>query len=356
MKKTLLVLVLCLAAGVLQAQENSKQTFTRNVLLEQFTTVNCGWCPAGMERIQEAVSTLENIIWIKHHAGFGTDFLTNNIHTSMLVFYGGSTFAPAMMMDRTRFDEEDDGPVCTVGQSSSIRQLYFKAKRVETYCNINPIAISFDYASRTVTGTVTGLFGDDNTWDANTRITVYLIEDSIVGEQHDYTDHGNWDNFVHMGTVRDVLTGMWGDPLVVNTSDRTFSFPINYTVPANYDFRHCKLVAFIYQYDASDINNCPVLNAAQSRSLYQILGIAEADQGSALSLFPNPAADYVILEADEAIDAVTIVNSLGQTVYRHTAVGGRQLSVNTSSLPCGLYLVNIRTAHGNATRKLNVTR
>lgn len=47
MKRTSLALFLTLVAGALSAQEAPQQTFTRNVLLEQFTTKNCGYCPAG---------------------------------------------------------------------------------------------------------------------------------------------------------------------------------------------------------------------------------------------------------------------------------------------------------------------
>ena len=60
MKKTCLALVIVLATGTLCAQEATKQTFNRNILLEQFTTVNCGWCPSGADRITEAIGTIKS--------------------------------------------------------------------------------------------------------------------------------------------------------------------------------------------------------------------------------------------------------------------------------------------------------
>ena len=358
MKRTSLALFLTLTACTLCAQQETQQTFTRNVLLEQFTTVNCGWCPPGADRITEAISSLNYVIWIKHHAGFGTDFLTNDIHTAMTVFYGGSTFAPAMMVDRTRFDSEDDGPVTSVGQTSAIRGLIVRARQVDSYCKVYDPEISFDASSRLLTGSVSGRFGEDNAWDENTRLTIYLIEDSIVGEQHDYTDHGNWSNYIHMGTVRAAITNMWGDPIEANVdpSDRTFSYSFSYTLPENYNYHHCKVVAFMYQYDPTDINNRPVLNAKQSDYLDKSLGIAEADQGCAMRLFPNPAENRVVLESDEAIDAVSIVNSLGQKVYDQPAGSRRQVAVDTRNLARGIYMVNIRTSRGNASRKLSIVK
>ena len=356
MKKTLLSLFLTLAAGALCAQEELQQTFNRNILLEQFTTVNCGWCPSGADRITDAIGTTSNIIWIKHHAGFGTDFLTNDIHTTMTVFYGGSTFAPAMMVDRTRFNSSDDGPVTSVGQVTAIRTLFAKAKQVSTYCKVLPLQVGFDPSTRIISGRVTGRFGEDNTWDENTRITVYIVEDSIVGAQHDYTEHGNWNDYVHMGTIRASVTDMWGDPLEVNASDRTFDYGYFYTLPEEYDFHHCKVVAFVYQYDAADINNRPVLNAAQSTYLDKHLGIGETDGGSALLLFPNPAQNRVVLEADGTIETVTITNSLGQKVYEQSDCNRMQMAVETGNFARGIYLVTVRTDQGTATRKLSIIR
>lgn len=346
--------MLTFAVGALCAQEEMQQTFTRNILLEQFTTVNCGWCPPGADRITEAIGSSTNVIWIKHHAGFGTDFLTNDIHNAMLEFYGGSTFAPAMMVDRTRFDESNAGPVGSVGQVSEIRGLLSRAKNVTTYCKVYPVEVTYNTETRHVAGQVRGRFGEDNTWDDHTRIVIFLIEDNIVGAQHDYTSHGNWTDYVHMGTVRDAITYMWGRTLEVNESDRTFTFPIDYTLPESYNYRNCKLVAFVYQYNSSDVNSRPVLNAAQSPYLGESIGIAEVDMGGALRLFPNPAESHVVLEAEESIESVSIVNSLGQKVYEQASVNNRHVSVNTEAFAHGIYMVTIRTAKGTSSRKLVV--
>lgn len=358
MKRLLPLTILMLAVAIVSAQETPKQMFSRNILLEQFTTVNCGWCPSGADRITEAIGSLTNIIWIKHHAGFGTDFLTNDINTAMLVFYGGSTFAPAMMVDRTRFDSENDGPVQSIPQVPKIRTVFSKAKSVTTYCKVNPVEATFKQSENRIEGRVIGRFGEDNRWDENTRIVVYLIEDSIIGEQHDYGDHGNWTNYVHMGAVRDVFTGMWGDVLEVNPDDRTYTYNFSKTLPSGCNYQHCRLVAFVYQYDANDINNRPVLNANKSDYLTGTLGIAEADRGCSLRLYPNPAMERVVIEADEAIEEVRITDMMGREVFstKGTEQGNRQLTLNTNEFAKGVYIVGIRTASGTSTRKLNICK
>ena len=360
MKKTLLVSALLFALLSVQAQDE-KQTYTRKILLEQFTTVNCGWCPPGADRITSAIGTATNIIWIKHHAGFGEDFLTNDIHRELLALYGGSTFAPAMSVDRTRFNEEDAGPVGSVGQVSAIRTLFASAKQVATYCKVIAPEITYNPSTRRVSGQVRVRFGDE-IWDANTRITVFLIEDSIVGSQNDYTDHGNWTNYVHMGTVRAALTGIWGDNLEVDAQERTAVHNINYVLPAECEYSHCKLVAFVTNHDASNINNRKVLNAAESAFLDEVpgelAGIGTVAAESRLRLYPNPACGQVVLEADEEIASVQVVNALGQVVYSAQPSTGscQQLTVNTTMWPQGVYVVRVRTAAGTAERRLAVVR
>lgn len=357
MKKTLLVSALLFALLSVQAQDE-KQTYTRKILLEQFTTVNCGWCPPGADRITSAIGTATNIIWIKHHAGFGEDFLTNDIHRELLALYGGSTFAPAMSVDRTRFNEEDAGPVGSVGQVSAIRTLFASAKQVATYCKVIAPEITYNPSTRRVSGQVRVRFGDE-IWDANTRITVFLIEDSIVGNQNDYTDHGNWTNYVHMGTVRAALTGIWGDNLEVDAQERTAVHNINYVLPAECEYSHCKLVAFVTNHDASNINNRKVLNAAESDFLDEVpqstAGVGEVAGAARLRLYPNPATNQVVLESDGAIESVQLFNALGQQVYQSRPEGAKQTAVNTSLLPQGVYVVRIRTAQGVAERRLAVT-
>ena len=129
MKKIFLILVSFTLVATALAQDE-KQTFTRKVLIEQFTGAACGWCPSGAERIATAISGNSNIVWIKYHAGFGTDFLTNDIATSMTIFYGGNTYAPAVMFDRTHFDASKPAPVMSVGQVSEIRGYVAQAKSV----------------------------------------------------------------------------------------------------------------------------------------------------------------------------------------------------------------------------------
>lgn len=358
MKKQLLTLALAIAALAATAQA-PKQTFTRKVLLEQFTTAQCGYCPAGADRIHDAIDGNNNVIWIKHHAGFGTDGITNNINETMTVFYGGSTFAPAMMLDRTNFDPAaNPGPVGNVGNISAVRSLVAQAKSRETYCKLYTPTVSLNLETHHLTGTVSGRFGD-HVWDENTRLCIFLIEDSIFMEQHDYYN-GDPSNsysvdYWHMASVRDAVTDMWGDSFSVDeANDMSFTYDFDYILPSNYAYKNCKIVAFVYNYDPTNVNNCQVMNAAESPYFDKALAIGEREVSNTLRLFPNPATDRVVVESDGAMSQVLIVNALGQVVASRNANGAQQLDIDVADLNPGLYILRIQTAQGLATRQLIV--
>lgn len=353
MKKQLLIIVTLLTVATVMAQEE-KQTFTRKVLIEQFTGAACGWCPSGAERIATAVSGNSNIVWIKYHAGFGTDFLSNDIADAMTIFYGSNLFAPAVMFDRTHLSSSNPAPVMSVGQVSEIRQYIAAAKSVATTCKVYAPDISYNPATRHLSGTASGRFGD-NSYNDSTRLIVFIIEDSIIGQQSDYVN-GNQANYAHMGTVREALTDMWGIPVTVDAeNDNSFSYTIDYTLPADYVYKNCRVVAIVYHYDPSDVNNCPVLNAAQSDFFDRTLGIGEVSLGCDMRLYPNPAHDMVTVELtseqSSATCQVDLLDAAGRSLMRRTVVGNTcQLSLQ--SLPAGVYLLRVTTPDGVATRQL----
>lgn len=348
MKKSILFFIASVVVTVALTAQNDPQSFNRKILLEQFTTAKCGYCPGGAERLATATDGQTNVVWIRYHAGFGTDALTNDIAETMTCFFGGSTFAPAMMLDRTHFDASRPGPVMSIGQVSDIRRHLSDAKSVKTYCKVQTPRVDYDPDTRTLDCTVDIRFSD-TVYGPDTRLQLLLVEDSIYMRQLDY-DVNSYVDYWHYGVVRDTLTPLWGIPLTV--VDGSFSHTISYSLPADYDYRNCKVVAIVYNYDPDDINNRQVLNSALSDYLYKSVGIGEVSEGVQARLFPNPATGVVVLESDAPVRQVSVVDATGRCHYRLTVGGEQQVRLDLSHLSAGLYIVRVQTSQGLASRQL----
>lgn len=76
---------------------------------------------------------------------------------------------------------------------------------------------------------------------------------------------------------------------------------------------------------------------------------------SAITIFPNPANDWVEVNAADDLEVVEVFNLLGEVV-RYYEPGSAQLRINTATLPTGIYILRIETDQNQISRKLKVTR
>ncbi len=60
-------------------------------------------------------------------------------------------------------------------------------------------------------------------------------------------------------------------------------------------------------------------------------------------VFPNPARDYISIEAMQQIDRVEVINFLNQVLLTREAVGSASIRLNLAKLPKGLYLLRAIT-------------
>lgn len=335
---------------------NPAETTSRSTLLEEFSTANCGYCPPAASRIKSVVDNLSNIIWIVHHAGYYTDDITCDASSDATFFYndGGSTYAPAMMLNRTQYDATNPGPVAGVGAAADITSSIATAQSDPCFANIAFNNVAFDASSRAVTGTVTGNFTSATVPAANPVITVYVVEDSILLSQVDYSTGSSRtiSNYPEMNAVHSCLTASMGDALTIGANN-AFSYTINYTLPTTFKANRCRLVALVSNYDASNANNCVVFNAASTNRLGSSVSIDEVSNID-MQVYPNPANDRVNIFANENINTIRVVNALGQVVYNNSNVNGEAFSLNTNEYASGMYIITVTTDKGVSTQRLSV--
>lgn len=82
-------------------------------------------------------------------------------------------------------------------------------------------------------------------------------------------------------------------------------------------------------------------------------GIITEDQN--ISLYPNPAANRVTIEAGETISEASIYNMSGRLIY-NKLFNTTKIDIDLQQFNQGLYLVKVETGNGTYTKKLNVVK
>lgn len=80
---------------------------------------------------------------------------------------------------------------------------------------------------------------------------------------------------------------------------------------------------------------------------------APESTGAEVRVSPNPASRQLQISSPEAIEQVTIVNTLGQAVLREAA-NSETLNLLLPELPSGIYLLEIRTAGATLIQKIKI--
>lgn len=366
---------------------------SKNILLEEFTTAPCQFCPMGATVVDNINNQYSNIIPVALHAGFGTDAMTTADHSTINSALGNGT-APALLIDRVYWDDEGDN---AVGLASNADFSYnsWKEKTVLRMSERSPLSVrssnTFNAATRELTVDVTAKFYTRLTGLAY-RLNCYIIEDSVSGSGSGYNQINYYNNhspgsfnpwygkgnpivgYKHRHVARYMMGGAWGSigtiPATVNSGDE-FTTQYTYTLPASWKTNRITLVALVEDYHSS-VKERTIINALE-------YGLNETDSNSAsvishisaiantaiddVHVFPNPASsvtniNYTLTGNTKVL--VEVFNLLGECVFKTTpknlAAGSYQTQLHVSSYSKGIYFIRLTgDDHVNKTLKLIVT-
>ena len=211
----------------------SHEPSTRNVILEEFTGNNCGYCPDGHERVESLMATNPNVIGINIH----TTSLASKYTTefgSALYAQTGSTGIPAGTVNRHVFS----------GSNTTLNRGYFAyyANQMTSQPSCVNLAARarIDQNSRVLTVDVAGYYTSNSAASTN-KLNVALIQNNVVGYQsnygdplynHDaYGDPSNLNTYRHQHMLRHLLTGQWGETISTTTAGSSFNKTYTYTIP-----------------------------------------------------------------------------------------------------------------------------
>ncbi len=244
--KKLLLYAIAVCGGLTSFNANAQLP---EVMLEQFTTEKCGYCPGGANTIKTVINSMVDevkVSWIAHHAGFYTDFLTVPESTQLLPLYsiggGQGTFAPAFMVNR-----------CVVGGKVVHSVNASKVKQVITHAKDNLSAgieleseFSFDTNTRKLVvklnANTTNEFMDGD----DLYLNVALTEDSIKAQNQ----AGGGSNYIHMHVLRSLLAGANGQK--VDPASATYEW--EYNVPEAWKVKDMKIIVFAHHAKTNTAN------------------------------------------------------------------------------------------------------
>ena len=250
--KKLTLLVLGLVAGFMASAQMfvSTEPTNRNVVIEEFTGRNCGYCPDGHVIANQICNNNPGRVWaVNIHAGnyAPTSYPNFNTTVSTQICNGsGVSGFPAGMVNRSTAQAQNRGQ-----WSGTASQQMAQASEL----NVGGQVV-IDPETREASVTVE-VYYTGNSAEATNYLTVYMIQDSIWGSQSGGSSNpAQWvgGQYCHMHVLRAAINeSTWGDAIAPTTAGTLITKEYTYTIPevigspngVDVDINNIHFIAFV---------------------------------------------------------------------------------------------------------------
>lgn len=244
----------------------------KKVLLENYTGHKCGFCPAAALELKSLKNTYGNkIIPVCVHAGFHahtsaiypTDFQTPAGDAYDTQFGNSAAGNPNGLINRMGY-----GTASFLKQWSSWNTELAQQTAVPAKMQLK-IKNTFNTTNNSLNTTIivkalaplTGQY----------KLVVLLTEDSIIGEQADYSKPVGSQfitNYEFNDVMRGTINSTWGDVVfstTINANDSVVKTYSNYMLNATYKANKCYVVAYVYDANSSSATFYEVMQAEREK-------------------------------------------------------------------------------------------
>lgn len=266
--KKLLLAGLCFAAFNASAQQwVSKNPQKKNVVLEEFTGIHCGYCPDGHRIANEMVAANPGKVFLIniHAGGYATpaagELDLRSAAGTAIDGASGVTGYPAGSVNRSKSPWSEGRGGWTTTASGILSQNSPVNVFVKSYV---------DFKTRELT-TEVEIYYTSASAQAKNYLTVALTQDNILGTQTDYGNYNptNWvdGKYKHNHVLRQLITsGNFGEAIDTTTSGYYKYKKFVTTIPASYNsveavLYNMNVVAFVSE--SSTGGN--ILSAAEAK-------------------------------------------------------------------------------------------
>lgn len=202
----------------------------KNILLEEFTGINCGNCPSAHKIAANLLLAQENTFYsIAIHSGYYAspfsdqpDFRTPEGEELDATFASGSGY-PCGMINRHTF--AGTSPIMSRSNwTLCAKEIHQENAPVNLY-----VTSTYSAADAQLTVHVEGYYTADVDAQQN-LLTVALTQNNIRGPQ---SGGGVGSDYLHQHMLRDYLTPLWGDTISNCAAGSFFTKDYTYAVPEN---------------------------------------------------------------------------------------------------------------------------
>ena len=201
----------------------------RNVLLEEYTGIACGYCPDGHRRANEIAAAHPgrvNIINI-HTGTFSYNYYTTQFG-SALAEQSGLTGYPAGTINRHVFR----------GSVTDLNRGYWAMAASQILEMSSPVNIAaegtLDVATRALHVRIQLYYTGSQTVDSN-ALNLAIVQDNVLGSQNGMAynpDQIVGNQYSHMHMLRHLVTGQWGETINTISQGTLVERTYDYVIPA----------------------------------------------------------------------------------------------------------------------------
>ncbi len=243
------------------------ESFTKKVLIEEFTGAWCGYCPDGAHRLENIINLNDgNVIGVSLHNG---DQMAVG-HTDYLGSTYQNTGFPSGMVDRI-----------SINDVVSINRGWWEGVAMDQLTKVANCGLAIKSEVSGSKANIEVRVGFNASLAGSYKLSVYLIEDKVIGEGYGYDQSNFYDTdsnspfyqlgnpivgYEHNHTLREILSDQAGDPIDSSYLTSNGEFINTYTTDiSSYNEKNLSVVAFVTsigllftEHEVKNVQSCDI--------------------------------------------------------------------------------------------------
>ncbi len=367
---------------------------SKKIFLEEFTSVNCGWCPDANTTLASILNADSNVVVGSIHDNDNMQSVEGN---NLILDYVNTL--PSASIDQYTFPNHDVVAVDKTAWASLINN----RKAMIVPATVTVTNVSYNNSTKQINATVSSTFVGDVKGDY--RLNLYVKENNVFGPTNDFSDNQwnqhsslfnipsssyyqlgsylntsenllNTSEYKHQYVINKIIDGAYGATGIIpfngQTNGQTYSKTYTYTLPNTtsgefrYNADNIYLIGILSEYNANTKERA-ILNVAETKltsnpeitvGINEITSINDFN----LQIFPNPTSEICHLNytlKNNEFVTINIYNTLGELVYietKHINAGSVNHIIDVNKLTAGNYTIQVLFKANTMTKKLTIIK